>query len=388
MSKARADARPVTKMIIWGRAGGRCQYRNCHERLDGDLASGNLNRNKSYIAHIVAAAPGGERGDPILSPQLADDPGNLMLMCDAHHREIDDPLKLDIYTVDVLRVMKHEHEDRVDRLLSIRPFKSSHILQVSAPIGENETTVSFDDCAMAVVAEAKLADRHSTEIKLRGMRHKDSDPDYYRIEIGNLRRRFDTDLRWRFEEGKIEHLSVFGLAPIPILMELGRLMSDISDASVFGRHREPKPQWTWPNDREPLLFSRTVGPKGTKRVALKLSVTAEIVDDRVVQAMGGGEVSIWEIRGSRLGASALRNQSDLTGFRMLAGRVFDEIRNQHGSDVELSVFPAVPVACAIEFGRVWQPKAHPAFDIYDEVAGIGFAHRHRIESQAALVGAA
>lgn len=78
-------------------------------------------------------------------------------------------------------------------------------------------------------------------------------------------------------------------------MELGRLISDISDASVFGRHREPKPQWTWPNDREPLLFSRTVGPKGTKRVALKLSVTAEIVDERVVQAMGGGEVSIWEI---------------------------------------------------------------------------------------------
>lgn len=35
MPKSRTDARPVTKMIIWGRAGGRCQYRNCHERLDG-----------------------------------------------------------------------------------------------------------------------------------------------------------------------------------------------------------------------------------------------------------------------------------------------------------------------------------------------------------------
>jgi hypothetical protein len=133
--KTRTDARPVTKMIVWGRAGGRCQYRHCHERLDGDLASGNLSRNKSYIAHIIAAAPGGERGDPVLSPALADDPSNLMLMCDAHHREIDDPMKLDLYTVEVLREMKREHEDRVDRLLSIRPSKASHILQVSAPSG-------------------------------------------------------------------------------------------------------------------------------------------------------------------------------------------------------------------------------------------------------------
>jgi hypothetical protein len=74
----------------------------------------------------------------------------------------------------------------------------------------------------------------------------------------------------------------------------------------------------------------------------------------------------------------LRNQSDLTGFRLVVGRVFDEIRMQHGSNVELSVFPAVPSACAVEFGRVWQPKAHSPFDIFDESPGGGFLLRHRI----------
>lgn len=104
--------------------------------------------------------------------------------------------------------------------------------------------------------------------------------------------------------------------------------------------------------------------------------------------MGCDEISIWEIRSSRFGTSALRNQSDLTGFRLLAGRVFDEIRNQYGSDVELSIFPAVPAACAVELGRVWQPKADPAFDVYDEVAGMGFVRRHRIEAQATLASVA
>ena len=187
-----------------------------------------------------------------------------MLTCDPHHREIDDPLQRGIYPVEVLCEMKREHEERVDRLLSIRQSKSSHILQVSAPIGDNETAVPFDDCAMAVAAEAKLAERRPIEIKLRGMRHKDNEPNYYPREIENLRRRFEKEVRWRFEEGDIEHLSVFGLAPIPILIELGRLISDISDTSVFTRLREPKPQWAWPNDGSPLVFNRLAGPAGPK----------------------------------------------------------------------------------------------------------------------------
>ena len=56
--------------------------------------SGNLSRNNAYVAHIIAAAPGGERGDPELSYKLSDDTENLMLLCDGHHREIDDPANL------------------------------------------------------------------------------------------------------------------------------------------------------------------------------------------------------------------------------------------------------------------------------------------------------
>ncbi|QFT31929.1 hypothetical protein FIV00_15655 [Labrenzia sp. THAF82] len=377
MPKRRGNTRDTTKMVVWGRAGGRCQYRNCNERLDGDLVSGNLARNKSYVAHIVAADPGGERGDPVLSFELADDPENLMLMCDAHHREIDDTEKLNIYTVEILREMKREHEMRVDQLLSIRTAKKSKILQVSAPIGENETAVSFDDCTYAVTSESILADRVPVEIKIRGMRHKDTDPDYYNTEISNLRSRFDREIRGQYEDGLIEHLSVFGLAPIPILMELGRLISDISDATVFMRHREPKPQWAWPNDGPSLSFSRSKGPAESNKVALKLSVSADINDERVNQVLGD-DVSIWEIRSNRFGTGVLRNHSDLTGYRLLVGRVFDEIREQHGKEAELSVFPAIPIACAIEFGRVWQPKAHPGFRIFDETQAKGFIKRHEI----------
>lgn len=379
MPKNRTDAQPKTKMIIWGRAAGRCQFPNCNARLDQDLISGNLKRNKAYVAHIVAAAVKGERGDPNLSPLLADDPDNLMLMCDAHHREIDDKANLEKYTVDVLKDMKRAAEERVDRLLSIQKMRPSTILQVSAPIGDNETAIIFDDCAAAVAKNRALADRNPIELKIRGMRHKDSDPDYYRLEIAKLRREFDINIRWKFEEGKIEHLSVFGLAPIPILIELGRLVSDISDATVYMRHREPVPGWTWPDNGTPLRFETETGRAGPKKVALKLSVSAGISDDRILAVLGE-DVSIWEIRASTLGTTALCNQADLSGFREIVGRTFDRIKEQHGEDVELSVFPAIPAACAVEVGRVWQPKAHRPFSIFDQAGGSGFVRRHDISS--------
>lgn len=377
MPRNRGDTRPTTKMIAWGRAAGRCQFPNCNKRLDEDLISGNLKDNRAYVAHIIAASPDGVRGNEVLSYELADDPDNLMLLCDIHHREVDDRKKTDTYSVEVLRKMKRDHEERSDRLLSVRTSKSSTILQVSAPIGDNETAVTFDDCAQAVAAQQVLASRHPIEVKLRGMRHKDSDPEYYNIEITKLRRQFENDIRWRFEEGTLEHLSVFALAPIPILIELGRLISDISDATVFMRHREPAPTWSWPNDGPKLEFDLVRPIQTGRKVALKISVSAAISDERIVGALGE-DTSIWEIKSSALGTSALRNQDDLSQFRKLAARTLDLIKEQHGECLELAVFPAVPTAIAVEFGRLWQPKAHPPFAVYDQIANIGFVRKHTL----------
>ena len=374
-----------TRILVWGRAAGRCQYHGCGKRLDGDLVTGDLVKNYAYLAHIIASDPGGERGDPVLSHTLSDDPDNLMLMCDPHHREIDDPLKIGRYTADALHVMNRVHEERIERLLSNPSATPAHILRIAAAIGDNETSVPLTACIGAMTPGFTLADRRPIDIRVRDIALKDSDPDYYPTVLNTLRKKFDREIRDRFADGDLQHLAIFGFAPIPILMELGRLLSDLSEVTVYGRHREPQPGWAWPDDVEPLEFDRVVGPAGSKKVALKLSVTAEISDDRIRAAMPGQDISIWEIQSSRFGANELRNQGDLIGYRKLIGRVFDEIQKQHGMDVDLSVFPAIPTACAIEFGRTWQSKAHPAFDIYDQVSGNGFLQRLRIGSDRSLV---
>nr|WP_281272084.1 SAVED domain-containing protein [Litoreibacter meonggei] len=164
-----------------------------------------------------------------------------------------------------------------------------------------------------------------------------------------------------------------GLAPIPLLMELGRLISDISDVDVYERHREPA-QWKWPEDGPEVTFSRTKGRAGSKKVALKLSVTSHIADDRVTDVIGD-DVAIWDISSDPQAHGVIRHKSDLSHYRSIVRATLDEIKNVHGMDVTISVFPAVPVSCAIEFGRVWQPKTHPGIEIFDQIRGRGFTRR-------------
>lgn len=107
-------------------------------RLEKLIETGDLSKNNAYLAHIIAADPGGERGDPVLSHQLSNDPENLMLMCDPHHREIADPAKIGRYTVAVLREMKREHEERVERHLANPNAIPAHVLRIAVAIGDNE----------------------------------------------------------------------------------------------------------------------------------------------------------------------------------------------------------------------------------------------------------
>lgn len=365
-----------TRRIVWAKSAGRCQFQNCNEPLIGHLVSGNSRANKGYVAHIIADSVNGPRGDEELSPLLANDHTNVMLLCDPCHREVDreNPAA---YPPERLRKMKRDHEAWVEMVLSAGPNRRSHILQFSAPIGPNETAVPFDDCVTAILPHRTPAEARPIEIKVKGMHYKDTDPTYWQVQPDVLWADFASKVLGRFEGGDIRHLSVFGLAPIPLLMELGRLLSDISDADVFELQREPV-QWSWPEDREEVQFALHAGAPGGKRVALKLSITNEVDDNAVVKALGA-DVSIWEISSDIHRAGIIRHKDDLRRFREIARRTFDEIQNQHGHDVDLSVFPATPLSCSVEFGRVWQPKAQPSFDVYDRVPEKGFLRRLRIE---------
>ena len=66
----------------------------------------------------------------------------------------------------------------------------------------------------------------------------------------------------------------------------------------------------------------------------------------------------------------MKSREQLSHFRSLLRRVFDEIKAFHGQSTPLHVFPAAPVAAAIEFGRVRMPKADMPWLIYDQFTAL------------------
>jgi len=345
--------------------------------LIGDLVSGNEDAKFGFVAHIVADKPGGPRGDEVRSPQLADEPDNLMLLCSTHHKLIDVD-ELDRHPEGLLLQYKKSHEDRISVQTGITAERASHILLYGAKVGDHTPLVSYGQAAAAMVPDWYPAERHPMEIQITGAYEKDKDPLYWSTEIRALREGFAERVKPRIARREVNHLSVFGIAPMPLLVELGRLLGDITPAQVYQLRREPVPGWQWTKGAAAqFTTSKRIGKDANRRaVALILELSATVTADRVTAVLGA-DISIFSISTPVPDRDIIRGPGDLSAFRALLRRTLDEIKAL-STEVEIHVFPAAPVSTIIELGRVWMPKGDLPLVIYDETPGHGFMPRHRI----------
>jgi SMODS-associated and fused to various effectors sensor domain len=355
---------------LWARAGGRCQYRGCNDDLVGDLIANKQDGVYGFIAHIVADSPDGPRGDAVRSPLLAKDLSNLMLMCGKHHKIIDVDGLAD-HPEDVLLAMKDSHETRIAINTGINEEYASHVLRFGATIGKNEALVSTKAIFAAMPPDRHPATSQTIDLELLNQTFEDNEPEYWELQRKNLGRLFAERIAGRIERQEISHLSVFALAPQPLLIELGRLLCDIVPVTVHQRHREP-PTWNWQRDR-PTLDYKISRPTddATGPIALKLAVSATVHDDRIHSVLGR-EAAIWSITVADPGNDVVRSPEDLSGFRQKLRALFNEIKAHHREGEAINVFPVLPVSLAVEVGRVWMPKADLALKVYDQIRDRGF----------------
>lgn len=359
------------RAAIWARAGGRCEFRACNNDLVGDLIAGKEDGLYGFIAHIVADRPGGPRGDPIRSPLLAKELSNLMLMCAKHHKLIDDQATRGDYPEDVLLEMKDRHETRVAINCSIDEEYASHVLRFGASIGKNEALVSTQAIFAAMPPERHPAISQTIDLEMLNQAMKDDEPEFWELQRKNLTRLFAEKVDGRIERQEIRHLSVFALAPQPLLIELGRLLNDIVPITVHQRHREPT-TWKWQRDRPTLDFVVSGPPEGAQGpIALKLAVSATVNDDRIYSILGS-DAAIWAITIAEPGNDVVRRPEDLAAFRKTLRTLYDEIKAHHGEGKIINLFPVLPASLAVETGRVWMPKADLELRIFDQQAGKGF----------------
>jgi len=354
--------------MLWGRTAGRCEFCNrpvsFHSKTKETV-------NLAQAAHIIGFSEDGPRGEEDLSEELARDISNLMLLCGECHKNIDTN-KLN-YPVDLLRKLKVSHEHRIMTVTDITIEKQSHIVLYGANVGQHKSAVSYQKAAYAMLPEWYPAEVAPIALGMVNSSFEDRDAEFWRIESAHLSNMVSQQIRPRLANGAIEHLSIFGFAPQPLLMLLGFLLSDISTAEIYQLHREP-PDWKWKDD--PNIFEyfvrEPVEVKGPP--ALLLALSATITDKRITSVLGD-EVTIWRVTVAEPNNDILKSRQQLQRFRQVMRLLLDKIKLLHGEEATIHVFPAIPVAAAVDFGRILMPKADLPLRIYDQNRGRGgFIH--------------
>lgn len=162
------------------------------------------------------------------------------------------------------------------------------------------------------------------------------------------------------QTSEIAHVSLFAIAPMPLLVRLGTLLNEKYSVDVFQKHRNPD-NWKRLEGTSPdYIVNR---PSDTsKQPVLVLSLSDTIIDR--INVLYGTDASIWEVTVKDPNMDMMRTLEQQLKYRQIMRDLLSEMSKNPSIDT-INVHMAVPVSCAIELGRVWMPKAHKALRLFD-----------------------
>lgn len=353
-----------TIRMLCAKSAGICQFEGCPEKLFFDNVT-TKEFNSSFVAHIVASSPEGTRGSKERSHLLSDKLENLMLMCAKHHRMIDDPATgASEYPESFLLEMKREHEESIDRYSSILAVPKTEIIHFSSPIKGRIVHINYVDTRQAVLPDMQPIREYCMSINISSI-YPGTEGRHWNDLNAQLEYKYKIELQNILTQS--EHtISLFPLAPMPLLIKLGALIGDKCNLSVFQKYRAPD-TWKWQsleitNEYTLEKYENEMG----ESIALNISLTDDINNDRI-RAVTNPKV-IYKIKATRLGVDSIRSAADLSAFWHIYQRVCDEVTNNHNKQ-QLDVFLAAPASAAFEVGRRRMPVVHPSLIVFDDNEG-------------------
>ena len=354
---------PVTKYTLWAKAAGRCQFSGCNKLLycsEITLEPVNIADN----AHIYSFEERGPRRHDGIKLEKINDVDNLMLLCKTCHKTIDNNDGKQ-YPIELLKAWKHEHETRVRIVTGIDPNRKTLVVVYTAAIDRQNLHLNSDDLLKTLFPQKYPISPNPIDLSLK-IPIKDNTPIYWEAESASLRQLFESNIPSEISRGASD-FTIFAIAPQPLLILLGTLFSDKRIVEVRQLMREPQ-TWTWqmPPKRFKLQIKKPDHPTGNAP-ALNLSISAHINNERIAPLVKEG-TDIWTItpEGGECGNDIIRCPEQLSHFRKVIRVLIKQMMEQYGMRTPLHIFPAMPVSCAVELGRIRMPKADMPWLIYDQ----------------------
>ncbi len=354
------------RYLLWGKSAGRCELRGCGKLVYRDSLT-QTELNFADIAHIIGRRANGPRGNEDVSEDrpYCNNIENLLLLCLEHHRMIDRKAKN--YSSDDLRQMKEEHEYRIFLQTGVNPDRHSSLVFYRSNVGQLHPALDFHTAAQALYPNY-FANQQTIELGVLNNPTPDHDPDYWKNEVKYLEQQFTNKVMPLLETGNKNHFSIFAFAPIPLLIKLGSLFADVYPAEIYQPHRDPH-TWNWLEAPKDFDYPIEEPDEDNKLIALNVSLSADITNDRIYDALKTKKVSIWRITAVASGYSKndhLRSPVQLQLFANQYRKLLNSIKARHGQKQTLHVFPAAPISACVVMGRYRQAKADLPLQIYDQ----------------------
>jgi hypothetical protein len=351
-------------------AGGICEFDGCGEYLFEHRLTLRVG-NFAELAHIVAFRENGPRGLEGVRPLDINSVDNLMLLCPACHKLIDDnPTH---YSRQTLEAYKRSHEARIRHLTALGADRKTSVIVLKARIAGHTVSVPFDQIVEAIAPRYPIT-RNPLTIDLTPLAATGTA--YYEVACETIRQRVEEAFRPEGEAARTGHVSAFAIGPMSLLAFFGRQLTNKVPVDVFQRHRDTE-NWTWKTDGPRVSFRTRRHPGGEReKVALVFSLSGRIDLGRLPDRTRD-EFSIYEMTldGQVASTTFLRTRDNLEVFRLAYQELIAVVSADHGRLEEVDVFPAVPAPVAVLLGRELLPKVHPKLRFFDQDQATGWTYQ-------------
>lgn len=316
-SVKRERIRESVRNALWARTAGRCTI--CNRRLLGDHRTYLHSVLLAELAHNIGAT-GGEGSPRSMDNDGVDDTEaeeNLLLLCHDCHKIIDDPNHIDFFPPEKLRQVKESFERRIEMVTENGGLTRTAALRVGCVIRGSLAMASRRE-----IAETLLA------VNYLGLVETQRSGDFTcRISGSSGGRGFwdaaqqsidDTmaQVRQAIDNGDVEHVSVFAIGPVPLLVYLGWHLGDKTPTRLFQKHRDQFVGWSWSDQGGPVEFEVTSsdGDASAEDVVLVCALTSEVNRDALPGALDGCPVIEVRPVGTSPRTTLLAHEQSLLNF--------------------------------------------------------------------------
>ena len=350
MSKSKSERPQIPPNVqkhLWLRAGGRCEFRGCNEILYEDKVTQDP-INEANIAHIISWTETGPRGDKILSPKLATDIGNLMLLCQNHHHMVDLKKNVKKYSISVLQDMKQEHERAIRLLIDLRKTQPIRVIELMSMIQEQRPSITEEEEANALYPRYPKAERIVIDV---------CDIDDLETARKIIREKVTKRIN---DRGENERYAAFIMATIPLGCYFGYVIGNKTPVDTFQHFRTPE-NWIWRESDSDYSLQIPETNRPVSDVNLLINVSGEI-DVNLIP----NDYPIYQIMADNPCFDFLQSYTQVESFRKEYRNMLDQIRNDHGECVNIHLFPATPNPINFEIGKGIMKNVDPTIILYDK----------------------